>query len=115
MAVNPDGSLLALLGGDGEVVLWDVATGQPIGEPLVAGRDIAWGWVRFTPDGAALEALYDTRRAYRFPIDTESLIARACLIAAREPSAAEWASMHGDRPQRPTCGTPGQRLIAQGN
>jgi DNA-binding SARP family transcriptional activator/WD40 repeat protein len=114
MAVSPDGTLLALLGTDGEVVLWDVTAEQTIGQPLVAARDTAWGWVRFTPDGRALEALYDVGRAYQFPIDTPTLIARACVVAAREPSPAEWASMHGDRPQRPTCGDAGASLLAQG-
>jgi hypothetical protein len=104
LAVNPKGSLMALLGGDGEVVLWDLAAAAPVGEPLAPDSGNSWGWVRFTPDGAALEALYDSRRAYTYPIDTETLVTRACLIAAREPTAEEWSSMHGDRPQEPLCG-----------
>ena len=78
IAVNPNGSLLALHGTDGEVVLWDVAAAEPVGEPLVPDPGNAWGWVRFTPDGAALEALYDSKRAYTYPIDTETLVTRAC-------------------------------------
>ena len=35
IAVNPNGSLLALHGTDGEVVLWDVTAAEPVGEPLV--------------------------------------------------------------------------------
>jgi WD40 repeat protein len=104
IAASPDGSLLALHGTDGEVVLWDVAAAAPVGEPLVPGPGDAWGWVRFTPDGGAVEALYDSTRAYTYPIDTETLVTRACRIAAREPTAAEWASMHGDQPQEPLCG-----------
>ena len=104
IAANPNGSLLALHGTDGEVVLWDVAAAEPVGEPLVPDPGNAWGWVRFTPDGAALEALYDSQRAYTYPIDTETLVTRACRLAAREPTADEWASMHGDQPQEPLCG-----------
>lgn len=103
MATNPQGSLLALLGGDGEVVLWDLAAAAPVGEPLSPGFGDTWGWVRFTPDGGALEALYDSKRAYTYPIDTETLIARACRIAAREPTAQEWSAMHGDTSQQPLC------------
>jgi WD40 repeat protein len=109
IAVNAQGNLLALLGTDGEVVLWDLAAQAPVGQPLAAGLGddaaLGWGWVRFTPDGASVEVLYDARRAYRFPIDTATLVARACRIAAREPTAQEWSAMHGDAPQQPLCGS----------
>jgi WD40 repeat protein len=117
IAANPTGSLLALLGSDGDVVLWDVAAEAPVGEPLLPDLGIGWGWVRFTPDGTALEALYDSKRAYTYPIDTETLVARACRIAAREPTAREWSSMHGDRPQQALCdeqpGSPGGPVEAR--
>jgi hypothetical protein len=35
-------------------------------------------------------------------------------LAAREPTAAEWAAMHGDRPQRPTCEPAGEDPIIHG-
>ena len=41
----------------------------------------------------------------RYPVGTDTLIARACAIAGREPTTSEWQAMHGDAPQRPTCGT----------
>ncbi len=115
ITASPDGALLALMGSDGEVLLWDTAAQQPIGQPLVPARDSSGrGWVRFTPDGAALEVLYDSRRAYRYQIDTDALLTRACVLAAREPTPAEWASMHGDTPQQPTCGARGEAdLLAQ--
>jgi hypothetical protein len=72
------------------------------------------GWTRFSGEGkdASLEVFYvsggEEPSAFgglmvRIPIDTDELIARACAIAGRQPTAEEWAAMHGERPQRPTC------------
>jgi hypothetical protein len=77
-----------------------------VGEPLVPARDAGWGWIWFGTDdrGEFIEVQYESAQAVRYPIDTETLIARACAIAGREPTTAEWQAMHGDTPQRPTCG-----------
>jgi WD40 repeat protein len=106
LATNPDATRLATLGTDGEIILWDPATKQAVGEPLVPATDLLWGWIRFGSDdrGEFIEVQYETARAVRYPIDTNTLIARACAIAGREPTTAEWQAMHGDAPQRPTCG-----------
>jgi WD40 repeat protein len=111
LALSPDGSLLAGLGADGEVHLLDAATRTPIGSPLQPTR-LLWGWVRFTTDGSAVEVWYDDASRASYPIDSASLIARACAIASREPTAAEWAAMHGsDVQQRATCGTEADRTL----
>jgi WD40 repeat protein len=104
LAVSPDGTLLAALSTDGGVVLVDAASGDPIGRPLRDPPVGNAGLVRFADDGRALEVSGNLKRAYRYPIDIDTLIARACRIAAREPTAGEWTSMHGAEPQRPTCG-----------
>ena len=130
LAASADGTRVASVGGDGALVLWDAATRQVVGEPLASALTSlpvpAWtthsrsgwraqvrvdraGWVRFGSDagGEFLEAQYaaDAGVAIRYPVNTETLLTRACAIAGREPTPAEWESMHGDVPQRPTCGT----------
>jgi WD40 repeat protein len=108
LATNADATRMATVGTDGDIILWDPATRQSLGEPLTPmGGQLPHGWVWFGTDdrGEFLEAQYENGRAVRYPISTDTLIARACAIAGREPTTAEWGAMHGDTPQRPTCGT----------
>ena len=74
--------------------------------PWIPSGDTMWGWIWFGSDdrGEFIEVQYDNAPAVRYPVDTETLISRACAIAGREPTTAEWQAMHGDAPQRPTCG-----------
>lgn len=52
VAFSPDGTLLATASVDGSFQLWDVATRQPVGEPL---SQTGTGWdVAFSPDGTQL-------------------------------------------------------------
>ncbi|MBE1490715.1 Hsp70 family protein [Plantactinospora soyae] len=52
-AFHPDGTLLATVGEDRTVQLWDVATRQPVGEPLSGHTDEIYD-VTFSPDGTVL-------------------------------------------------------------
>jgi hypothetical protein len=74
---------------------------------------LLWGWIRFGSDdrGEFIEVQYETGLAVRYPIDTNTLIARACAIAGREPTPSEWSAMHGDTPQRATCGNDAADLL----
>jgi DNA-binding SARP family transcriptional activator/WD40 repeat protein len=103
LAISPDGTLLSSVDSDGKVTLWDAGTRTQIGQPLTTGG-LPWGWAAFTPDGRALEVFFENATSARYGLATDQLVTRACAIAGREPTPAEWAAMHGDLPQRPTCG-----------
>lgn len=104
LAISPDGSLLSSVDSDGKLTLWDAGTRTQIGQPLTTGG-VPWGWAAFTPDGRALEVFFENATSARYDLATDQLLARACAIAGREPTPAEWQAMHADLPQRPTCST----------
>ncbi len=136
LAVTADGSRLASLGAGGEVTLWDPRRRQSVGEALPAPAEVAtvgrtrelrsrggfaaplteertgWVWFGTGDDGPFVEVRYaDADVAVRYPIGSGTLIARACAVAGREPTAEEWARLHGDQPQRPTCPTAAPRSL----
>jgi WD40 repeat protein len=53
VAFSPDGQLLAVAGTDNTITLWDVATGEPFGQPLV-GHAFEVNSLAFSPDGQML-------------------------------------------------------------
>src|SRR5262249_37147474 len=86
IAVNPDGSLLAIANSN-RVLLWDVAAGAPLGEPLPSAARV----MVFSPDGRLLVTAASPRGSPTiWDVDVESWRSRACAIASRNLSPAEW-------------------------
>jgi WD40 repeat protein len=102
LAFSPDGKLLAVLGSNGKVVLWDVASRLRIGEELPGELDEFGSGVAFSPDGKELLAA-DSRAILRWNLDPAAWTERACQLAGRNLTRAEWREHVGDEPYRRTC------------
>ncbi len=105
--VEVDG-VVATLGTDGDVRLWDPATWSPIGLPVteenvpgfLSGHD---GVLRAWFEGGSLGT---TGRVRDLELDPAGWVTRACAVAGRQLSDDEWDVIHPGRPWRETCPAP---------
>lgn len=117
VAFSPDGKLLASGGFDGTLVLWDVATAHVLGDPitvpeadpLLASSPPVLS-LAFNPDGTTLASGGDVA-IHLWETNVELWKSRACRIANRNLTRAEWAQYFDHSPDtydsdyaaRPTC------------
>jgi WD40 repeat protein len=113
VAFSPDGSTLASGGYgeiqgyqyiNGEIAFWDVASGQRLGEPLIALGAVSE--VAFRPDGrqvASVSSLGTTGTVILWDADLDSWKQRACQVANRNLTPEEWTQIFGEEPYRETC------------
>jgi WD40 repeat protein len=101
-AISPDGRTLASGSDEGTVRLWDIKTQEPVGVAL-PGLTAHFATPYFTPDGTHVIASYDTGRAYLWDIRPGALARRACAVAGRALTRAEWQEFLPGREYARAC------------
>ena len=95
------GSELVTTSGDGKLRLWDVASGRLVGSPL-PGSDTG-GWGDSFPDGRhAISVFYDGTGVI-WNLDPVAWKDKACRIAHRDLTRAEWHDLLPQRAYRAVC------------
>ncbi|MEP6973525.1 MAG: WD40 repeat domain-containing protein, partial [Actinomycetota bacterium] len=101
--LSPDGQTL-VAAGRGQVIMWDVATGSILGRSWFTGAGSGlWLAAAFTPDGRRLFINSASGDAWVWDLDPASWESRACQIAGRSLTEAEWQVNLPDRPYDPAC------------
>jgi WD40 repeat protein len=100
--LSPDAQMLATTSDDGTTRLWDVASVRPIGAALPgpAGHDLA---AAFVDGGARLVTLDDDGGGKLWDIQPRSWAQRACQVAGRTLTRAEWDDALPERRYAPAC------------
>jgi WD40 repeat protein len=101
VSFRPDGQTLATVSQDGKFRLWDVATRRLIGAPLPASSTSGWG--TFFPDGKHVIAAFDSGVGAIWNVDPAAWGRRACAVAHRNLTRAEWSSYLPGRAFRTVC------------
>jgi len=116
LAFSPDGRILAAGTEQGTLFLWDVSSGQVLGKPFDVSH-LPLVSLAFSQDGKKLYASTQNGQLSAWDMDFDSWVSRACLIAGRSLSRAEWRQFIPDyvyipacqeRPQETTTPTPTQ-------
>jgi DNA-binding SARP family transcriptional activator/WD40 repeat protein len=102
LAVSPDSRTVAVGGIDLGTSLIDMSSYRALGTPLpgVSNRLAA---PLFTPDGEHLFVITDAGRAFRWDVRVSSWARRACDVAGRRLTRAEWSEEMPGREYAPAC------------
>ena len=97
--ITPDGSTLVVGSTEGKLRLVDVPTGEPIGDALPLQGTNTVGFV--VDGGNSIIGVGDP--FIRFDISADSWANKACAVAARNLTQAEWKRHFPDEPYHRTC------------
>ncbi|WP_214106374.1 nSTAND1 domain-containing NTPase [Acrocarpospora catenulata] len=100
VTVSPDGRYVAGSQADGRVSLHELATGQLVGASP-GPYDNTSRFLVF--QGESLVSVSSDRAMHRWDLDLGSARRRACAVAGRDLSPAEWAAFLPGYEYRPTC------------
>jgi len=99
---SPDSRTVATSSSDGTIRLWDTTSSRPIGSPLPGIPNVQVG-AAFTRRGTHLAAVYDNGQGYSWDVRPSSWARRACAVAGRPLTRAEWNEALPGRNYAPAC------------
>jgi WD40 repeat protein len=108
LAFTPDGEGVVSVDRDGIVNLWDVADRQLIA--ALTGPTDGVNALAVSTDGRTLVVASEDDNVYRWTLDRREWIERACELATRNMTAAEWG-LHGRGEQLRLCDYPGEGAL----
>lgn len=99
-AIDVAGDLVATSGEDDTVRLWNLSTGQPIGQPI----DVTGGAVDLSDDGRHLAVVSPNGHATVLVMEPDGWADAACRLAGRNLTTQEWDRyLPPSEPYRATC------------
>ena len=99
--VSPDGRVMATIGSDGDVTLWDTRTWRPYGQPVTDTGGL--GWLTYSTDGRALRVFFEEGELVEISTDPADWVEAACSAAGRNLTPQESAVILPGKPLTPTC------------
>jgi WD40 repeat protein len=102
MSFSPDGRVLASSGSDSKIFLYDVGSGEMLGEAIGPDRN-SWLYAEYRADRNEIVGYFDDGSMAEWDVDPASQVRTACQIAGREMTQSEWARLLPGRPYQPIC------------
>jgi WD40 repeat protein len=100
LEVEPEGTMLAAMGSDGDVTLFDTTTWRPYGKPVTDG--LGWGFLSFSSENT-LRIFSELGSVTTIGTDPAEWVDRACEVANRNLSDEESEVIRPGEPNTPAC------------
>jgi WD40 repeat protein/DNA-binding SARP family transcriptional activator len=98
---NQAGRTLVSVGADGKVIRWDMAAREPSGPPLLGNVELETA--ALSPDSRTVALAGHDGVVHLWQLDDQGLAERACRLANRNLTSAEWRQYLHEDSYRKTC------------